>query len=438
MNDVAKAIAKNLLKTDPEIDSRVSRDTEANRKGYGEISLVTKGGSPVEKASVKLRQTKHEFHFGCNGFMHQQFKEPELNAAHDEAFKALFNLAVVPFYWSDLEPEQGKPRFAKDSPYCYRRPPVDALVEFCEANGITPKGHPLAWHAFLPKWLPLDMPSMASLLEKRVSEIASRYASRIKIWDVCNEAVLWNPYAVDSRMPDRHVELSFELASKYLPRTAVLTYNDYACWDNHGDYTAFYMLGRHLKSLDVNLGAMGLQYHMFGFKKPEDILGWANDKLNPRHLLACLDQYAKLGVPLNVSEITISAHPDFGDGLTFQREVAERLYRLWFSHPSVNGAIWWNLIDDTAYVTPTWNENVYKGGLLSRDLKPKPAYEALKRLVKEEWTTKTELSYESGASNRFQGFYGDYEALVETPSGSFKKRLTLSKGSLNKFTLELD
>jgi len=198
------------------------------------------------------------------------------------------------------------------------------------------------------------------------------------------------------------------------------------------------MLGRHLKSLAVNFGAMGLQYHMFGFKKPEDILGWANDKLNPKHVLACLDQYAKLGVPLNVSEITISAHPDFGDGLAFQREVAERLYRLWFSHPAVNGAIWWNLVDDTAYVTPTWNENIYKGGLLSKDLKPKPAYEALKRLVKGEWTTRTALSYENGASNKFHGFYGDYEALVETPSGSFKRRLTLSKGSLNKFALELD
>ena len=338
-----------------------------------------------------------------------------------------------------MEPEDGKPRFAKDSPYVYRRPSTDALVEFCEANGITPKGHPLAWHMFLPKWLPQDKPSMAARLERRIAEIAARYGERIKIWDVCNEAIQWNPSALDMRMPERHVELAFELASKYLPRTAKLTYNDFACWEAHGDYTAFYMLGRHLKGLPVNLGAMGLQFHMFGFKKLEDVR-WPDDMLNARHLLRCLDQYGKLGLPLNISEITVTAHPDLGDGQAFQREVSEKLYRLWFSHPATDGIIWWNLIDNTAFVNPdnpSWDENQYKGGLLNNDLSPKPAYEALLKLVKEEWSTKASISYEKGGNNKFNGFFGDYEVTVKTASGTFKKAIKLSKGSINKFKLEL-
>ncbi len=440
MNQLAKEIAKNLLKDDPEIDARVSRGIAEHRKGWGAIELIGKDGNPVERASVELRHVRHEFHFGCNGFMYQQFKEPERNAAHDEAFTRLFNLAVVPFYWSDLEPEDGKPRFAKDSPYCYRRPSTDALIEFCEANGITPKGHPLAWHLFLPKWLPLDKPAMAARLERRIAEIAGRYGGRISIWDVCNEAVLWDPHSINFRMPESHVELAFELAAKYLPRCSTLTYNDYACWDQHGDYTAFYMLGRHLKSLNVNLGALGLQFHMFGCKIA-DMRSEAATRLNPHYMLGCLDQYAKLGLPLNISEITITAHQDLGDGPAFQREVAERLYRLWFSHPALNGIIYWNLIDDTAFVNPdnpTWDENIYKGGLLNHDLSPKPAYEALRKLVKEEWTTSASLGYAHGAANTFEGFFGDYEATVKTDAGTFKKTLKLSKGSINKFKMRLE
>lgn len=439
MNDLAKQIARNLLADDPEVEARIQRGIAEHRQGSGEIELVGADGKPVERATVELKQCRHEFHFGCNGFMHKQFKDAVRDDAFDAAFVKLFNLAVLPFYWSDLEPEDGRPRFAKDSPYVYRRPPPDALLEFCEANHIVPKGHPLAWHQFLPKWLPLDQPAMAARLEQRIAELAARYGQRIRIWDVCNEAIYWDPRNVAQRMPERHVELAFELAAKYFPRTTTLTYNDFACWDNHGDYTAFYMLGRHLQGLNVNLGGLGLQYHMFR-PKLEDLLPWAERELNPRYLFAILDQYGKLGLPLNVSEITVTGRADLGDGPAFQREVSERLYRLWFSHPATNGIIWWNLVDDTAYVDPehpTWNENRYKGGLLHADLSPKPAYEALYHLIKQEWHTRVSLDYEHGGANRFRGFYGDYEAVVKTAAGTFTKPLRLVRKSLNKFKLEL-
>jgi endo-1,4-beta-xylanase len=337
----------------------------------------------------------------------------------------------VPFYWSDLEPVQGKPRFAKDSPYCYRRPSTDALVEFCEANGITTKGHPLCWHMFIPEWVPQDKPTQAFLLEKRIAEIAARYKDSIRIFDVCNEAVKWNPFDVNRRTPEEHVELAFALAAKYFPKTTTLTYNDYACWDNNGDYTPFYMLGRHLKGQNVNLGAMGLQYHQFT-EKAEELL--KDDRLDPMHVLRCLDQYAKLGLPMNVSEITITARHELGQD--FQKEVAERLYRLWFSHSALNGIIWWNLIDGTAAFAPLGSddgENRYKGGLLNYDLSPKPAYTALHKLITEEWTTKTEVHYADGSVNKFQGFYGDYEATIKTEAGTVKRALKLSRGSINKF-----
>jgi len=51
-------------------------------------------------------------------------------------------------------------------------------------------------------------------------------------------------------------------------------------------------------------------------------------------------------------------------------------------------------------------------GLLRKDLSPKPAYDALMALVRGEWwTTETLRTDELGEAD-FEGFRGDYEAVV--------------------------
>lgn len=63
--------------------------------------------------------------------MLDEFETEEKNRAYREVFKDTFNLATVPFYWSDLEPERGKPRYTADSPKIYRRPATDLCVDYC-------------------------------------------------------------------------------------------------------------------------------------------------------------------------------------------------------------------------------------------------------------------------------------------------------------------
>jgi len=431
MNALAKKLARHFLKEDPEIEARIKEGTESNRKGFGEIELLDPLGKPVEKASVKLSLKRHEYHFGCNLFMLGQFADKERNAAYEETFKDLFNLAVVPLYWSDLEPEDGKLRFAKNSPPIYRRPPPDACLEYCERNGITPKGHPLLWHCFWPSWLKGSKLELESRIARRFRELAERYGDSIKLWDAVNEA-----QTTDGRLNlDAHVDFAFELAGRLFPG-GCLTYNDdRKWWDLQGDYSPVYLLVRHLLDKGLRVGAVGFQYHMF-----EGLLNQADQFMNPEHLFKCLDQYAKLGLPLNLSEISIISRRDLGDGDEFQALVTERLYRLWFSHAATNGAVWWNMVDGTAAYAPPGSEegeNSLRAGLVNYDFTPKKAFLTLKRLIKEEWTTNTTLAYEAGATNKFRGFHGDYEATVKTDAGTFQKPLKLSKGSLNKFKLEL-
>jgi GH35 family endo-1,4-beta-xylanase len=440
MNELGKEISKNLLCDDPEVDFRIGNGIEANRKGFANLELKSADGQPVERAQIDYRQLDHEYRFGCNAFMLEQFPEAEQNARYEEMFADLFNLAVVPFYWSDLEPEDGKPRFAKDSPNVYRRPAPDLVLEFCQRHNITPKGHLLCWHEFVPDWVPADRGELEIRLERRVREIAERYAGKINIWDVTNEAIQWNP-AYGATMPDSHVEAAFRMAEKYFPESTELLYNDgpWVSWDSyHGDYTPLYMLARHLLQQGLPMRGLGLQYHMFG--QPAKMPAWNRQFCNQRLILDNLDQYAKLGVPLNVSEITITGHRDLGDGDEFQERVAEKLYRLWFSHAATNGIIWWNLVDGTAAYAPIGSEegeNKYRGGLLNYDFSPKPAFTALRRLIKEEWTTSGSLAYEQGTANQFRGFYGKYEVTVKSDAGTSTHQIDLGQRAKNRFVLNV-
>ena len=445
MNELAKEIVKNLVNDDPEIDFKIRNGIENSRKGFGTIKLSYTDGSPVQAGEIKLTQTSHEFRFGCNAFMVGQFPEDEQNKQYEEKFREIFNLAVLPFYWNDLEPEDGKLRFDKNSAPIYRRPPPDLVLEFCEKHGITPKGHVLCWHTFLPKWLCLEKDKHAERLERRIREIAERYAEKIKIWDVVNEALQWDPEYFKSLplMPARHVETAFRMAQKYFPESTELIYNDgpSVSWKNYrGDYTPLYMLAKSLLDDGLPLKGIGLQYHHeFYNNYAAEMTDWAFQWTNQRYLYACMDQYAKLGVPFNVSEITITASHVLGDGNEFQKLVAEKLYRLWFSHPASNGIIWWNMVDGTAYVPKEGGdgEDKYRGGLLNYDFSEKPAYTVLRHLIREEWNTRVNMTYTADTDNKFHGFYGDYEAVIKTDKGTFTQKIKLSKSDANKFNLEL-
>lgn len=432
MNERARHLLRHFLADDPEVEARIQAGTEANRKGYGTIELLDRDGRPVPRATVRLALQRHEYHFGCNLFMLDQFTSAEQNAAYRARFAEIFNLAVVPLYWSDLEPQDGHPRFAKDSPPRYRRPPVDLCLEYCAAQGITPKGHPLLWHLFWPDWLRGTKAEIERRIARRFHEIAERYAGRIPIWDVANEA-----QTVNGRLDlDAHVDLAFALAGRYFPGS-VLTYNDdRRWWDLQGDYSPVYLLVRHLMDRHLGVNALGFQYHMF-----EGLLGQADQFMNPRHLFRCLDQYAKLGIPLNLSEISIISRRDLGDGDAFQAAVVERLYRLWFSHAATNGAVWWNLVDGTAAYAPMGTEegeNSLRAGLLNYDLSDKPAFTVLKRLITQEWSTRATLDYVAGARNAFHGFHGTYAVEIETAQGRCQRTAVLARGTAGRIVLRLD
>ena len=132
------------------MEDRIKDGIETNRKGVAHVTLTDADGKALSGTKVKLVQKNHAFRYGANLFMLDEFDSAEKNQLYRKYFAEGCNIATLPFYWSDLEPEQGKPRFAADSPKVYRRPAPDLCLDFCEANGIEPKAHCLNYAVFTP------------------------------------------------------------------------------------------------------------------------------------------------------------------------------------------------------------------------------------------------------------------------------------------------
>ncbi len=419
---------------DPEIVDRIQSGIEQNRKGYATLIFTNEQGVPVVPDQINIKQTSHDFMFGANLFMVDGFDTKEKNDKWESAFKNIFNFGTIPFYWKDLEPEQGHVRFRKDSEKIYRRPAPDLVLEFCEKNGITPKGHPLIWdnpEFGIPDWFPNDKKKQEELMTTRLEQIAKRYDKTIKYWDVVNELTARKP---DVPMFKDYAFKAFKLSEKLFSPGQTFLINDVTrVWQmDKGEYSHYYQIIENLLLRGAKIDAIGLQFHFFSEERLEDVKEGID--FTPKQLFRVLDSYSDFGKPLHITEITIPTLPYNKEGLKTQAILTENFYRLWFSHPYVENIIWWNLADNTAVK----GEDKWNAGLIDKNLKPKPSYEVLDRLINKEWKTSIEEKHINSNSFKFKGFYGKYSILVKKDGKTYKSEIHLIKESPREFAIVLE
>lgn len=394
-----------LLLLSEELNKKISDGIEKNRKGDFYIKTASN-----KKVSVKLKN--HKFRFGANLFMLDEIPDNnEKNEIYKVKFAEVFNMATLPFYWQDLEPKKGFPRYDKNSEKIYRRPPIDLCMEFCKNHGIEPREHALCYNAFFPDWLknkPKDQEKF--YIEKRMREISERYKNDMKTIEVTNE--MWQNGKTDFYKDPEYIDFCFKTAEKYFPENTLAINEWTGVWEGAGDpWDNYYAYIENELLKGGRIDAIGMQYHVF--VKKEDYFNKTRKLYDLNHLYDILINYARFNKELQITEVTIPAFTEDIADETLQADIIEKLYSLWFSFPNVSQIIYWNLIDGyAAFTTPgdmSGGENYYRGGLLRFDLTEKPAYSRIKRLIKEVWTTKETLTADGSGLIKFRGFYGEYE-----------------------------
>ncbi len=409
---------------------RVQSNIARYRQSEVVIEVVDAGGRPVREAQVRVAQTSHAFLFGCNAFVLGQLQPPEFEQRYEQAFTKLFNFASVPFYWAGTEPTQGELRYAEPARDIWRRPPGDRFVAWAKRTGLTLKGHPLLWHAHNPPWLPQDPAALRGLYVKRFQELAERFGQDVPIWDVVNESLVC-PKTYPLFTPDRaYVGWAFDQAAPLFPPTTTLMINEVTSYNfipaERNPYVAQI---RDLLAAGTSVRGIGLQYHFFRRAALDKHLASPQSDLSQQ--LELYERLAEFKLPLYITEITIPSAGEGGEAL--QERVVTELYRLWFSAPTMAGITWWNLGDGTAVE----GENEAEGGLMDADLRPKPAYQALDRLINEEWTTRAELATDTAGQVRLRGFHGGYTVSVTVAGRTVEQACELRAGVDNRWTVQL-
>lgn len=430
------------------INTVVEENIEKNRKGDAKVVITDKNGTPIKNAKIKIKQKNHEFKYGANIFMLDEMETEEKNNKYREAFKDAFNMATVPIYWSDLEPVQGMPRFSKDSEKIYRRPPLDLCLEYCEKYDIEPKAHCLTYVNFTPDWVDLDdVYDTKKKLETRYKVLAENYSDKIRGWEVINETLCyWNGSKEQNSKffaMDDLVEWNFALAEKYFYNNHLIineASHVWKYWHLNFSRSQYYMLIEKAMKNGARIDSVGLQFHIFCNREKEKDM--AEHYYSAENIYRVLDQYAKLNKPIQLTEITIPAYSDDAEDEQIQAEIMENLYKIWFSHDSVEAAIYWNLTDGYAAFAPRGDmnagENYYRGGLLRFDMSKKPAYKAIKNLFENVYRTNLELTTDEQGRSDFRGFYGKYELEITLENGeSINKEIDLRKKCKNSFAITL-
>lgn len=253
-------------------------------------------------------------------------------------------------------------KFERLHPYdgIYRFEAADRIVDFAAANRMKVRGHTLVWHNQTPDWVfagkngdLTDRGTLLARMKEHITTVVKRYKGIVYGWDVVNEAIedksgVW---LRSSRWLDiigeDFIDKAFEFAHEADSR-AMLFYNDYnECQPEKRD--KIIRLIRRLKDRGVPIHGIGLQGHWNLYEPGLD------------DIRAALEQYAALGLKLQITELDMSVFR-FDDRRTdllaptpemeeLQVERYERVFALFREYRDVLTAVtFWGVSDDYTWL----------------------------------------------------------------------------------------
>ncbi|MCR4806910.1 MAG: endo-1,4-beta-xylanase [Lachnospiraceae bacterium] len=373
----------------------------SHRKVSKRIRFTDKKGNPLSGREIKVKQTNHDFLFGCGGFDFIPYV-----AGGDEGFKQItdswleiFNYATLPFYWGNYEKTEGEPD----------KETLLKTAQYLKDKGVRVKGHPLCWHTVCADWLmKYDNATILKKQLERIDREVTGFKGVIDMWDVINEVVImpiFDKYdnAITRICKEKGrvglIKEVFDRAHESNP-DAVLLLNDFNTSINYE------ILIDGCLNAGVPISAIGIQSHQHqGY--------WGKEKLEE-----VLDRFSHFGLPIHFTENTlisgelmpphivdlndwqVEKWPSTPEGEARQAREIEEMYRILFSHPLVQAITTWDYKDGAWLKAPS--------GFIRTDGTRKPSYEMLKKLVREEWWTDTTVKTDENGWACVEAFKGDY------------------------------
>lgn len=380
------------------------------------LRVMNQEGKPLADTVLSLKQTNHEFLFGCGAFdvvpyatemsnerlsfTHAPLENRDFLKERVEKWLDLYNYGTLPFYWGNFEPEEGKPETVSRM----------NAAKFLQERGVKAKGHPLCWHTQCAKWLmEYDNKTILKKQLERIHRDVTQFKGVIDMWDVINEVVIMPVFDKYDNAITRicndlgRVGLVKEVfaAAKEANPEGIFLINDF-------NLSASYeILIDGCLNAGVPINAIGIQTHQH------------QGYMGAEKLYEILKRYEHFGLPLHFTENTlisgdimpsyiedlndwqVDEWPSTPEGEERQMREWEEMYRILFAHPQVEAVTGWDFADGAWLGAPS--------GVIRKDNSVKPVYNKLKEMIKDEWWTDCEIRTDANGCVEIEGVRGDYE-----------------------------
>jgi endo-1,4-beta-xylanase len=355
---------------------------ETVRKRDAKIRVVDQSGSSIEGAVVRVEQDSSDFAFG-SAIADSAVHIPQYRAFFTEHFE--WAVPENAGKWPSNEPSPGVLRYAQ----------LDSIVQFCETNDISLRGHTIFWSVdqYVQDWVKsLGNPDLFNAMDQRITSLLTRHHNAFKHWDVNNE-MLHGSFYQDRLGPG--IRPWMFTSAKQVNPLPTLFVNDYNVVASN-ETNAYIDQIQGLLNAGAPVGGIGAQGHFFG-----DVQPWL--------VYERLERLSTVGLPIWITELDVSS-PD----PLVRADRLEDAMRICFSHPAVEGIVLWGFWEgrhwrgaDAALVNLDWTINAAGQRLLD---------------LLDEWTTEADLTTNTDGRTEFRGFLGTYRSVVTLPDGSSGER----------------
>jgi GH35 family endo-1,4-beta-xylanase len=410
---------------------------ERIRKGDFKLRLVDEMGNPVE-GKIDVQHVQHEFLFGTAmtaAFTKGYGATPKTTAIAKSVAEELFNVVTINCHWGLTEPEMGT----------YNWSLQDAMFDWADGAGLQARMHALIYmnQHYMPKWRDQikSTEEWWKMIDQRIATVAERYGDRYTVYDVINETRYQTQFcereaplfpAYDD--PETGARI-FQIARKHLPEATLMPLEHFypIFWDGDKDFHQYLDYCSSLIKLGAPVDAIGYQGHFHidqtPFREgnqwggPEAFTIKAVEK-GLDHMAATLDK------PIHITEF---GPPSRNRWMPVEKQVglsgeevaawSTNFYTMAFSKPYIKEITRWFIVDDVG------GKGGVDAGLVTYDGKKKATYHALKKLLKEDWSTQWSGEMNNGQV-AFRGFWGHYE--IKVPGYQTARVSLLENGPLNQ------
>lgn len=273
----------------------------------------------------------------------------------------------------------------------------DAMVAYAQGKRLDLRGHTLLWHydRWFPAWLNTydygakPASEAERVLGTHIRTVLERYGTRIRSYDVVNEAV--DPATSELRQTslsramgsaEAVLDFAFRTARVHAPH-AELVYNDYMSWEagNEKHRAGVLRLLEGFRQRGTPVDALGVQSHIGLFGATPSVAQLVA-QLTPEWR-RFLDQVTGMGYRLVITEFDVRDRGLPADVAARDQGVADfaRAYLdVMLSYPQLNDVLAWGMSDRYSWLRtfePRADGQVTRGCPYDIDLQPKPLYTAI-------------------------------------------------------------